>query len=79
VRFVLYAAVGHYEVDLRATSIVLRPGHRVRIIVPSSDFPRYDRNPNTGETGVDATKTMPALETIFHDADRASHVVLPVV
>lgn len=68
-----------YEVDLWATAIVFRAGHRIRVLVTSSDFPRYDRNPNTGELGVEATTTVPALQRIFHDADRASHVLLPVL
>lgn len=68
-----------YTVDLWATSIVFRAGHRIQVLVTSSDFPRYDRNPNTGELGTEATTLRPALQTIFHDNQRASHVVLPVV
>lgn len=72
-------AVERYEIDLWSTSIVFRAGQRIRVIVTSSDFPRYDRNPNTGELGVDATSTRPARQAIFHDAERASHVLLPIV
>jgi len=72
-------AVVRYVVDLWATAMVFRAGHRLRVLLSSSDFPRYDRNPNTGEFGVNATQTRPARQQVFHDADRASHVVLPVL
>ena len=72
-------AVERYEVDLWATAIVFAPGERVRVLVTSSDFPRYDRNPNTGELGIEATGSVPALQRIFHDADRPSCIVLPVL
>ncbi|HWT23111.1 MAG TPA: CocE/NonD family hydrolase [Solirubrobacteraceae bacterium] len=72
-------AVERYEVDLWATAIVFGAGERLRVLVTSSDFPRYDRNPNTGELGVAASTSIPALQRIFHDAERPSHVVLPVL
>jgi hypothetical protein len=72
-------AVERYEIDLWATSMVFEAGHRLRVLVSSSDFPRYDANPNTGESSYDATRTVGARQTVFHDAQRASHVVLPVV
>lgn len=72
-------AVVRYEITLSPTSMLFRSGHRLRVLVTSSDFPRYDRNPNTGELGVDATTLAPARQRVFHDAERASHLVLPVV
>jgi uncharacterized protein len=72
-------AVVRYEIGLAPTSIVLRAGHRLRVLVTSSDFPRYDRNPNTGELGVDATRLVAARQSVFHDAARASHLVLPLI
>jgi hypothetical protein len=72
-------AVERYEVDLWATSQVFLAGHRIRLVVTSSDFPRYDRNPNTGALGIEATTTEPALQRIFRDRERASHVLLPVM
>jgi uncharacterized protein len=70
-----------YEIDLVATANVFLPGHRIRLSITSSSFPRFDRNPNTGhEIGVDGPDDLrPACQTVFHDANRASHVVLPVV
>jgi putative CocE/NonD family hydrolase len=71
-------AVERYEVDLWATAIAFAPGERLRVLVTSSDFPRYDRNPNTGELGVEAASSVPALQRIFHDREHPSHLVLPV-
>jgi uncharacterized protein len=76
---VIPGAVERYEVDLWATAVAVAPGDRLRVLVTSSDFPRYDRNPNTGELGVEAASSVPALQRIFHDAQHPSHVLLPVV
>ena len=72
-------AVERYEVDLWATSNLFKAGHRIQVVITSSDFPRYDRNPNTGELGVEADRFEPALQRIFQDGNRASHLVLPLV
>jgi uncharacterized protein len=72
-------AVERYEVDLWATSNVFLPGHRIAVLLTSSDFPRYDRNLNTGELGVTSAISEAALQRIFHDAQRASHILLPIV
>jgi uncharacterized protein len=70
-----------YLIDLVATSNVFRPGHRIRLVVTSGSFPRFDPNPHTGrplgEDGPDDLR--PARQTIFHDQDRPSHVLLAVV
>ena len=70
-----------YRIDLGATSNVFLPGHRLRLLVTSSSFPRFDRNPNTGRPlGVDTEDDLTsARQTIFHDANRPSHLLLPVV
>jgi hypothetical protein len=69
------------EVDLIATANVFKAGHRIRVEVSSSNFPRFDRNPNNG--GVIAAATASDLTTarqrVFHDRDRASYVTLPTV
>lgn len=68
-----------YEIDLWSTSNVFKAGHRIRLDVTSSSFPRWDRNPNTGqEFGVD-TRLAAAHQTILHDSDHPSYVVLPIV
>jgi putative CocE/NonD family hydrolase len=68
-----------YAIDLWATSNVFLAGHRIRLQVTSSSFPRWDRNPNTGHPfGTDAEMRV-AQQTILHDSDHPSHVVLPMV
>jgi putative CocE/NonD family hydrolase len=71
----------HFEIDLWATSNVFRAGHRLRLQITSSNFPRWDRNPNTGGAfGTDSVADLQVAEqTILHDAEHASHVLLPVV
>ncbi|MGY4743484.1 CocE/NonD family hydrolase [Streptomyces sp. ATMOS53] len=68
-----------HVVDLWSTSIVFRAGHRIRVQVTSSNFPRWDRNLNTGEPEETATTARVARQQIFHDPDRPSCIVLPVV
>lgn len=68
-----------YEIDLWATSIVIAPGHRLRVEIASSCFPRWIRNPQTGEEPVRATTFATARQQVFHDAERPSHLTLPVV
>jgi putative CocE/NonD family hydrolase len=68
-------------VDLTATSNVFLPGHRIRLDVSSSNFPRYDRNTNTG--GVIARETeaqmVPAVNRIHHGPEHPSRLVLPII
>jgi hypothetical protein len=73
--------VAEYVIDLWATSNVFSAGHRIRLEVSSSNFPRFDRNPNTGQPLGTAGEAdlQPALQTIYHDPTRPSHVVLPIV
>ncbi len=67
--------------DLWATANVFRAGHRIRLEVSSSNFPRFDRNSNTGATIATEREEdyVPALNTVFHDADRPSRLILPVI
>jgi putative CocE/NonD family hydrolase len=71
--------VYEYGVDLWATGITFRAGHRIRVQVTSSSFPRWDRNPNTGEDGVASARTAVARQRIFHDPERPSRLTLTVV
>ena len=71
--------VVEYRVEMLATSIVVQPGSSLRLEVSSSNFPRFDRNPNTGERSWEATELVPAVQTVFHDRARPSHLLLPVV
>jgi len=67
------------RIDLKATSNYFGPGHRVRLEISSSSFPRYDRNLNTGGRNYDETRWVPARNTIHHSVDRASYVTFPVI
>jgi hypothetical protein len=66
-------------IDLWATANVFQNGHRVRLEISSSNFPRFDRNLNTGECQAGATRMMKADNTIFHDRELPSAVILPVI
>ncbi len=66
-------------VDLEATSNYFGPGHRIRVEISSSNFPRFDRNLNTGENNYDETKWVPAENQIHHSHAHASYILLPVI
>ena len=70
-----------FRISAGATSNLFRPGHRIRVAITSSSFPRFDRNPNTGRPpGADGPEALRAAhQTIFHDARRPSHIILPIV
>jgi putative CocE/NonD family hydrolase len=68
-----------YRIDLWATSNLFKAGHRIRLEISSSNFPRFDRNPNSGARLGRDVELRPALQTIFHDVERPSRVVLPIV
>ena len=59
--------VYRFEVDLWATAQVFMAGHCIRVQVTSSDFPRYDRNLNTGGTFGTEVRGQVAVNTVFHD------------
>ncbi|WP_292327731.1 CocE/NonD family hydrolase [Mesorhizobium sp.] len=66
------------EVDLDATSNWFPPGHRIRLEISSSSFPRFDRNLNTGGNNWDETEWVVALNTVHHCAEFPSYVLLPL-
>ncbi len=68
-----------FKIDLAATSNLFKAGHRIRLEISSSNFPRFDRNPNTGQLTSESSQLVPALQTILHDADHPSHILLPVI
>ena len=68
-----------YTIDLWATSNVFKAGHRIRVYVSSSNFPRFSRNLNTGEKTSGGTAMIRAKQTICHDAGHPSAIVLPVI
>ncbi len=70
-----------YEIKLSplSTSNFFDKGHRIRIEVSSSNFPRFTRNLNTGGKNYDETEGVVATNTIHHSADHPSRLVLPIV
>ena len=68
-----------FTIDVGVTSNVFRKGHRIRLEISSSNFPRFDRNPNTGRPVADETQLAKASQTIHHDQLHDSYLLLPVI
>jgi uncharacterized protein len=68
-----------YTIDLWATSNVFKAGHSIRLEISSSNFPRFDRNPNTGAALATATEMAPAIQTVYHHSTYPSQVTLPII
>ena len=66
-------------IELYPTSLLFQKAHRIRVDISSSNFPRFDVNPNTGEPLNDNRRTAIAMNTIYHDVEHPSNIVLPVV
>ena len=67
------------EIVLYPTSNVFAKGHRIRLDVSSSNFPRFDVNPNTGGPLGRDRRIALAENAVYHDADHPSHIVLPII
>lgn len=67
------------EIDLLVTSTLFPPSHQIRVEIAGSNFPRYDRNPNTGAPAGTAQVLCPAVQTVYHDGDHPTHILLPVI
>ncbi len=68
-----------YTIDLQATSNLFKAGHRIRVQITSSNFPLWARNLNKGEPILTAQEWQNAEQTIYHDAEHSSHIILPIV
>jgi hypothetical protein len=66
-------------IEMYPTSLVFGKGHRIRLDISSSNFPRFDVNPNTGEPLNNNRRWAIAQNAVYHDADHPSHIVLPVI
>lgn len=66
-------------IDLWPTSMLFKQGHRIRIEVSSSNFPRYDRNTNTGGDAATDDSPVVAMQTIHHSPQELSSILLPIV
>jgi putative CocE/NonD family hydrolase len=71
--------VYRYSIDLWATGNVFKVGHRVRLYISSSNFPRFNRNLNTGKPIFGSSAFVIAHQTIFHDAQYSSALTLPII
>jgi len=71
--------VYEYVIELNATANAFLPGHCVRVEILSSFFPKYDRNPNTGDPPGEERSFRAARQVIYHDPQHPSHILLPVI
>ena len=68
-----------YRIDLQATSNVFKKGHRLRVDITSSSFPLWDRNLNTGHLPWLDTEIKKAEQSIYHNRQHPSHLILPTI
>jgi putative CocE/NonD family hydrolase len=70
-----------YRLDLISypTSNLFGVGHKIRVDISSSNYPRFDINPNTGESLGHSTRMTEAINRIYHDSDHPSNIVLPLI
>ncbi|MBI2935395.1 MAG: CocE/NonD family hydrolase [Chloroflexi bacterium] len=68
-----------FTISLQTTANVFKKGHRIRLDISSSNFPQYDVNPNTGAPLWSSGETQIAHQSICHDREHPSHIVLPVI
>jgi hypothetical protein len=71
--------VYEFTIEPYGTANVFKKGHRIRIDISSSNFPRFDVNPNTGEPLGMSRRRIKADNTVYHDLIRPSHVLLPMI
>ena len=71
--------VYRFTIDLGATGLVIAAGNRLRVEISSSNFPKYTRNPNTGEPPEAATVFETVTQSVYHSNEYPSHFLLPVV
>jgi len=68
-----------FTIEMYPTSLVFQRGHRIRVDISSSNFPRFDLNPNTGEPLNNNRRWAVADNAVYHDAAHPSHILLPVI
>src|SRR5262249_42419008 len=77
--FLVPGKIYQYKIDLWSTSNVFLKGHRIRVEISSSNFPRFDRNLNSGKDAKTDVDPVKATNTIYHDGEHPSTILLPVV
>lgn len=68
-----------YDIDLWATSNLFKQGHQIRVEISSSNFPRFDRNLNSGNNFATDTTQVKAEQKIYHNEEYPTCIVLPVI
>jgi uncharacterized protein len=68
-----------FTIEMYPTSLVFRRGHRIRVDISSSNFPRFDVNPNTGEPLNQNRNWRVAQNAVYHDAQHPSRIILPII
>jgi putative CocE/NonD family hydrolase len=68
-----------FQIELNPTSLIFAKGHRMRVDISSSNFPRFDINPNSGEPLNQNRRTVIAINTIYHDSEHPSEIQLPII
>lgn len=68
-----------FTIEMYPTSLVFQRGHRIRLDISSSNFPRFDVNPNTGEPLNQNRRWRVADNTVYHNAQHPSHIILPII
>jgi len=71
--------VYEYQIDVWQTGITMKPGSRLRVEVASAAFPLFSRNLNTGGHNEKETEFVSAKQTIYHDREHPSHILLPAL
>jgi len=68
-----------YTIEMRPVGNLFKAGHRIRVEVASATFPEFDANFNTGGVFGTESEGIVATQRVFHDAERPSHLVLPII
>ncbi len=71
--------VYQFTIEMYPTSLVFKRGHRIRLDISSSNFPRFDVNPNTGEPLGQQRRWAVAENSIYHDGEHPTQIVLPII
>jgi len=71
--------VAEFRIQMAPTSNLFRAGHALRVEISSSNFPRFDRNLNTGEDVFHSTRMQVAHQTVLHNQRYPSHLLVPLI
>lgn len=77
--YVTPGQVNAYRIECGATALSVKAGERLQFAISSSNFPKYDRNPNTGADPFYASEFVPTTQTVYHSSEYPTHVIVPVL